>query len=75
MLLIGSNSISFMHYLAVYEQLYVARGREREQTLVGYNAVLLQAFLFELIFWHILNTEETHMHAGLIFKIWQKNRR
>lgn len=39
-----------MCYLAVYEQLYIARVREREQTLVDYNAVLLQAFLFALIF-------------------------
>lgn len=58
-----------MHYLAVYEQLYVARGRERKQTLADYNAVLLQAFLFDLIFWKVLNTEEKNMHAGLIFKI------
>lgn len=47
-----------MHYLAVYKQLYVARGREIEQTLIDYNAVLLQAFLFDLIFWQVLNTEE-----------------
>lgn len=47
-----------MHYLAVYEQLYVARVREKEQTLVDYNAVLLQAFLFALIFWRFLKTEE-----------------
>lgn len=47
-----------MHYLAVYEQLYVARGRERALTLVDYNAVLLQAFLFDLAFWQVLNTEE-----------------
>lgn len=56
MLLIGSNCISFMHYLEVYEQLYVAKGREREQTLVDHNAVLLQVFLFDPICWQVLNT-------------------
>lgn len=61
------DSISFILYLAVYEQLYVAR--VRKQTLVDYNAVLLQAFLFALIFWQFLKTEEKNMQAGSIFKI------
>lgn len=60
-----------MCYLAVYEQLYVARVREREQTLVDYNAVLLQAFLFALIFWQFLKAEEKNMHTGSNFKILQ----
>lgn len=57
-----------MRYLAVYEQLYAARVREREQTLADYNAVLLQAFLFALIFWHFLKAEEKNMHQAQFLK-------
>lgn len=62
----------FMHYLSVYDQSYVARGREREQTLVDYIAVLLQAFYFTSYPGRFEIQKKKNTHTGLFFIIWQK---